>query len=145
MCRCWFFLARNLLQISLLRCIAAPHCGSRYLVLLSCHAAFTPAIISLPIAISSSRDTVVNWQRGLMNGRQINNRLPLLFPFLPGLPVPALMNASLPPVIRRTSSTDSSARENQPVDVSAGSSITTGWLCALLCSAAFSTHGVIAE
>ena len=111
MCRCWFFLARTLLQISLLRCIAAPHCGSRCLVLLSCHAAFTPVIMPLPIAISSSRDTVVNWQRGLMNGRQMNSRLPLLFPFLPGFPVPALMNDNRPPVIRRTSSTDSSARE----------------------------------
>lgn len=45
-----FFLARTLLQISLLRCIAEPHCGSRCLVLLSCHE-ITPNHHQSPLSI----------------------------------------------------------------------------------------------
>lgn len=67
---------------------------------------------------------VENWHRGLINCRQMNSRLLLLLPFFPGFPVVELINARRPSVIGRTSSTDCSANENQPVDVSAGNNIT---------------------
>lgn len=108
------------------------------------HAALLPVNISCPIAFSSSRLTVVNIQRGLMNGRQMNSSDPLLLPLI-GLPVSERRNDIRPSVMNRTSSTDCSAWLNQPTDESAGTSITTVWSCYLHCSAAFVTHGEISE
>lgn len=81
-------------------------------------------IMLFPMLRSSSLDMVENWHRGLINCRQMNSRLLLLLPFFPGFPVVELINARRPSVIGRTSSTDCSANENQPVDVSAGNNIT---------------------
>ncbi|EIO17337.1 hypothetical protein ECPA33_2959, partial [Escherichia coli PA33] len=65
---------------------------------LSPHAALlTPS----PIAINAALDTVVNIRRGLMNGRQISNIEPLLFPFFSS-PVDGSIKLIRPSVMMRT-------------------------------------------
>ena len=116
---CWKG-SRNLLKALWL------YCGEGFSWWSPYHATLTSIAMPFPMRRSSFLDMVENWHRGLINGRQMNSRLPLLLPFFPGLPVSESINARRPSVIKRTSSTDCSANENQPVDVSAGNSITIG-------------------
>lgn len=82
--------------------------------------------------------------RGLMNGRQMNKTEPL--GLLSRFPVVDTgMKLILPSIINLSSSALSIAALNHPVDISAGRSITTGWHCSLLCSAALAIQGEIFE